>query len=193
MGAVDGEIATMKRTYWRGIALAMLTVAFSRSVQAAPVYDPDSKSYFEMVDGREDKQAAGMARGQGPDWAEAFLWAKEREYKGAKGRLAIVKNIATHEFLERTFAPGSDVWIGLRYWCQVRKLQWSDGEMVSPGTFQAWAVNWRQDIYACNSGGGPTDYMPIAYNPIADGFRWIGKGKGKRYYFYFVEYPTGHP
>ena len=171
------------------LASTLLVVAMVRLAQAAPVYDAESKSYFEMVDGRNLQK---NVYDEGPTWPEALTLAKQRSYKGVAGRLAIVKDLATHDFLERTFQPGSYVWIGLRYWCAAHKLQWSDGETPAPNAFGAWDKNWRQDVYAC-AGNTPGDFMPIAYSPIEAGFRWIGKGSGKRYYFYFVEYPAGHP
>ena len=159
-----------------------------------PVYSPDTKSYFEMVDGSHGMvarfpSAAGVVH-EGPNWAEAYQLAQERTFKGVRGRLAIVKSFETHEFLSHTFRPKADVWIGLRYWCTARKLQWSDGEMMSPGSFQAWARQWKQDVYACASDGGPREYMPIAYSALPT-FDWIGKGIHKRYPYFFVEYPTG--
>jgi lectin-like protein len=154
-----------------------------------PVQDPASKSYFEMVDGSH-----GMVKGpvahEGPNWGEAYRLSQMRVYKGVRGRLAIVKSLETHQFLSLTFRPKSHVWIGLRYWCNSRKLQWSDGEMMTPGSFRAWAKEWKQDIYACASTGGPTEYMPVAYSPLPT-FDWIGKGINKRYYYFFVEYPVG--
>src|SRR5215469_10250438 len=63
-----------------------------------PVYDPASKSYFEMVDG-----AHGLVTGynayEGPTWEQAEALAKQREYGGVHGRLAIVPDAETHEFL----------------------------------------------------------------------------------------------
>lgn len=172
----------------RGALLTVvLTLAIARPLYAEPVYDPSAKSYFELVDGRN----GGI---DGPAWWQALALAKDRAYKGVQGRLAIVKTIATHDFLERTFHPKDYAWIGLRYWCATRKLEWSDGEVAMHLSFAAWDKNWNQDIFACHTGYPPgPDYMSIAYSPIQNGFRWIGKGRNKHYYFYFVEYPTGHP
>jgi hypothetical protein len=153
-----------------------------------PVYDPVSKSYFEMVDGL--KIYKGYMAHEGPNWAQAHDLARGRAYGGVQGRLATVSSVTTHEFLEQTFKPSNYVWIGLRYFCGAQKLQWDNGEALARGSFQAWDSNWRQDPYACN---GPIQtYMPVAYSPLP-GFRWVGKGIEKRYYYFFVEYPTGHP
>jgi hypothetical protein len=153
-----------------------------------PVYDPASKSYFEMVDGL--KIYKGYMANEGPNWEQANEFARARVFGGARGRLAIIASLATHAFLESTFKPGTYVWTGLRYFCASRKLEWSDGQSFVPGAFQAWDARWNQDVYGCQ---GPKQvYMPIAYSPLPN-FRWVGKGIEKRYYYFFVEYPTGHP
>lgn len=173
---------------WLVVATAMPTRA--AELLNVPVYDPRTKSYFEMADG-----AHGLVRGtgvdhEGPNWREAYGFAQARSYKGVRGRLALVKDFETHEFLLGTFKPTTYVWIGLRYWCQARRLEWSDGKMLAPGSFQAWDKRW-DDSNACK-GAGPKDYMPVAYSPPPD-FRWIGKGANKRFYYFFVEYATGSP
>lgn len=155
-----------------------------------PVYDPISKSYFEMVDGSHGMVKGPLAH-EGPNWTDAYRLAQGRVFKGVHGRLAVVKSLETHEFLMRTFRPETYVWIGLRYWCTQRKLQWSDGTIAAAGSFQAWDKVWRQDVYACASGGGDKEFMPVAYSPLPK-FDWIGKGIQKRYYYFFVEYPTGN-
>jgi len=188
----------MKKWNGRSLVLQILPLMMFGSMHAAAdellnsrVYDPASKSYFEMVDGSK-----GLVKGyngnEGPTWAQAYALAREREFKGARGRLAIIKDRATSEFLARTFQPKTYVWIGLRYWCNQRKLQWSDGEAWTPGSFQIWDKVWRQDVYACPKGAGPAEYMPVAYSPLPE-FHWIGKGINKRYYYFFVQYPTGGP
>jgi hypothetical protein len=150
-----------------------------------PIYDPVSKSYFALA-------WAHKTVYRGTDWLTANAEARSREYKGIHGRLAVVDSLEIHEFLERTFHPNVDVWIGLRYWCQKKTLEWSNGR-TAKRSFQAWDVNWQQDIYACKSGDKNTDFMPVAYTPTDKGFRWIGKGRHKEYFAYFVEFPTAHP
>lgn len=175
-----------------GALFSIISIAFlARPLHAEPVYDPSAKSYFDLVDSRDLK---ANPNDDGRPWLTASALAKARVYKGVHGRLAIVKTVATHDFLERTFHPNNYTWIGLRYWCATRKLELSDGEVVTHLSFAAWDKNWNQDIYACHTSYPPgPDYMPIAYSPIQDGFRWIGKGRNKHYWYYLVEYPTGHP
>src|SRR5579864_214505 len=181
--------------FFRFLALSLCVGATFPSHAAellnSPVYNPTTKSYFEMVDGSH-----GLVKGtgvdfEGPTWGEAVKLSSQRSYKDKKGRLAIVRDLATHEFLLTTFRPGTYVWIGLRYWCSRRALEWSDGEPWKAGSFQAWDQKWKQDDSACST-GLPTEYMPVAYSPPPT-FDWIGKGSGKRYYYFFVEYPTGGP
>ena len=162
-----------------------------------PVYDPASKSYFEMVNGRNGL-VVGYGSHEGPKWSEAYSLAEERVYKGVRGRLAVVKSNATHEFLMRTFQPETNVWIGLRYWCLSEKLQDVTGAYLDKSTFMPWAQNWRPDPFTCELDPythrpRADNYMPIAYNGIGSGFRWFGETPSKRFYYFFVEYPTGSP
>lgn len=154
-----------------------------------PIYDPYAKSYFEMVDGSHGLVQGPLSH-EGPNWAEANRLAQRRAFKGVRGRLAIVRSWQTHLFLLNTFRPKTYVWIGLRYSCRERKLHWADGSTMEAGSFQAWDKVWRQDVYACASTQDPAEYMPVAYAPLPT-FDWIGKGINKRFYYFFVEYPTG--
>ena len=184
------------------IAWVLALVAMCTSVQAAellntPVYDPASKSYFEMVDGSHGLVKGPVAH-EGPNWLEAYELARQRVYKGVNGRLAIVSDIDTHEFLAKTFQPNTFVWIGLRYLCAKRLLQESTGKLIGRLSFAPWAANWRGGNWICEidpatKRPAASDFMPVAYSPISQGFRWTGIGRHKRYYYFFVEYPTGKP
>lgn len=172
-----------------------IQLASAAALVNKPVYDRGSKSYFELVDASD--MIKGYGANEGPTWSQANDLAREREYKGVHGRLAVVQSVETHFFLERTFEPDSESWIGLRLWCTRRTLQWSDGQDLKPGSFAAWDKNWNQDVYTCSGAGsssaGMMIYAPIAYTRVSYGFRWIAKGSGKRFHYFFVEYPTGHP
>lgn len=186
-----------KPVAWLGFALLVIA---PRALHAAdllntPVYDPESKSYFEMVDG-----AHGLVKGygsnEGPTWAQAEVFAKGMSYKDVPGRLATVRTFATHAFLMRTFHPSSRAWIGLRYWCGSEQLEDSTGRMLSRNEFIAWAQNWRGGDFICvpdpsTHRPSPTDYAPVAYSAMSEGFRWVALGSNKRFYFFFVEFPTG--
>lgn len=160
-----------------------------------PVYDPASKSYFELVLIRTTQYSYGGH----PEvrWEQADGLARARVYNGVHGRLAVIRNLETHEFLELTFQPVFNAWIGLRYWCSNRTLQFTDGTLWTRSMFGVWDAKWDQSAVKDPCGEYHTNrkpqYMPVAYNSIKDGFRWIAKEWHKAYYCYFVEYPTGHP
>lgn len=149
-----------------------------------PIYDPASKSYFEL-----HQTDVGLG---GKNWAEARALAAGLFFRGVRGRLAIVKSQATHDFLRNHFDLKTEAWIGLRYWCSFRKLQWVDGEMHSRQGFNPWDRQWyRNADTRCGRGTatGPMAFMPVYYTP--GGFRWQASGPVKKFYDYFVEYPTG--
>ena len=155
-----------------------------------PVYNPATKSYFELVDGAHGL-TTGYNAAEGPTWRQANEEAQARVYKNVRGRLAIIRDSATHQFLATTFRPEQEAWIGLRYWCQLHQAQWTDGKYLSRQDFQIWNKQWPADPYACNSNQA-TEYAGIAYRRPPE-FNWIGVGIAKRFYVFFVEYPTGEP
>jgi hypothetical protein len=152
-----------------------------------PIYDPGSKRYFALMWARNPQDIY-----RGANWAKANTDAKARQFKGVQGRLAVIDTPEVHSFLMQTFHPPCEAWIGVRYWCGPRQLEWTTGQYWKPGSFQAWDRAWKQDEYSCKPGDKP-EYMPVAYSATANGFRWIGKGPGKEYFAYFIEYPTGKP
>ncbi len=154
-----------------------------------PVYNPHTKSYFELRDDNTDGKIRDGV------WQAAHAHAASLSYKGARGRLAIVADLETHEFLNRNFRIDNATWIGLRYWCTFRKLTWSDGSIHEPAAFSAWAQSWhRMDLPPCTAAGtAQTGYMSVYYLPTPGGMRWQAVGSSKGFRRYFVEYPTGHP
>jgi hypothetical protein len=170
-----------------GVAVAVGEPVFGR-----PIYDPNTKSYFELVqvpfrnyNGRYECS-----------WGDADKLARQRVYKGVHGRLAVVKSEETHEFLLQKFdVPQAEVWIGLRYWCSIRQLQYTDGTIWKRGMFSAWDQRWDQSgVTPCAEWitDKKQQYMPVAYSKRENGFRWIAKEWHKFYEIFFVEYPTGH-
>jgi len=158
-----------------------------------PVYDPASKSYFEMVLIRTTKYSYRNS----PDvtWEEAYKLARERVYKGVRGQLAVVDSLASHEFLARTFQADNLAWIGLRYWCENRKVQFVNGQYWSRGMFSAWDQKWDQSGVKDPCGEYHSyrrhQYMPVAYHSVGGGFRWAAFEWNKAFYAYFVQYSTG--
>lgn len=161
-------------------------------VYGKPIYNPASKSYFELV-----KVTSAMSPGSASPALpqdKAAAWAAGRNFKGAKGRLAIVRDFDTHMFLLENLRPNEAAWIGLKYLCKTRELVWSNGEKLTRGQFSIWDQQWNHSgVAGCVNGGGETDWMPVAYSPANTGFRWFAIGGKKIYVAFIVEYPTGAP
>lgn len=131
------------------------------------------------------------------DYRQAMQYAAGRAFKGAKGRLAIIKSQATHEFILQNLSPPTYTWIGLRFFCRQRELRWSNNETVKRGDWSAWHEKWDQgwatDCMRTGHSEGGIPWLPVAYTGVGEGFRWIVKGAAKNYNYLLVEYPTGHP
>jgi hypothetical protein len=170
--------------------LARAAWAQSPPLLETPIYDPAAKRYFALIN-----PSGGLAGG-GISWAQADAQARGRVFKGVSGRLAVIDSLQVHEFLIQTFRPIGDTWIGARYWCDTKQIQWSDGRLYKRGDFQAWNPQWNQDIYICKSGVVKREYASIAYDfghKPTDTGTWIAKSPGKWYPWYFIEFPTGKP
>jgi hypothetical protein len=181
----------LKVVVWFLAALSLvwtMTAFGQEAVFDKPIYDPASKSYFELV--RLTKAEEPEHYIPSMNWASAKAFASRRVYKGTHGRLAIVKSAATHSFILMNLRPADNTWIGLRYFCKGRKLEWVDGEVFKANDFKAWDRVWDQSAgVQCQEQG----YMPVAYTSAHDGFRWIAKGGLKLYRDLLIEYPTGGP
>ncbi len=93
------------------------------------VYDPSSGSYFEIV-----RNHIGFRK-----WRHVRAAVNKKIYKGIRGRLAVIKTRATHEFLRKTLGIPFHAWIGLRYHCASGKLVWVTGEILRRGVdFEIW-------------------------------------------------------
>ena len=100
------------------------------------VYDKVSGSYFQYV---------LYPTGKEQNWLTVRRQAESFSYKGIQGRLALVPNQEVSDFLRQTFKPRHFVWIGLRYFCQYRKLMWVTGEILDRKSFQRWAGQWYRN------------------------------------------------
>jgi hypothetical protein len=145
----------------------------------APVYNPHTKSYFEL---RTDLPKP-------PQWRTAEAVARSKTFKGTRGRLAIVKDLETHTFLQANFTIHEEAWIGLRFYCSFRKLLWVTGDEHPLKSFKMWAKPWHRSKITCTTEN--IQYMPVHYLPQHKGFRWQASGPEKYFVSYFVEYPTG--
>src|SRR3546814_15964029 len=95
------------------------------------VYNPASKSYFQML----------ATTGRHGNWPESLEQARAQMFRGVRGRLAVIDTAETHEFVMRNFDVSNPTWIGLRYWCEFRMLEWVGLRPYSPsdpGRYQAW-------------------------------------------------------
>ena len=177
-----------------GIVAAGATFAISQPVVAqeqkatittrgkpiAPIYNPHTKSYFEL---RIDLPRP-------PNWTTAVRFARTKFFKRTRGRLAVVKDLDTHSFLKANFELHEEAWIGLRYYCSFRKLVWSDGTEQPRRAFKIWAKKWYRTDVNCRRQPG-LGFMPIYYLPNNKGFRWQASGPQKFFPSYFIEYRTG--
>ena len=100
-----------------------------------PIYNPASQSYFQLLAQTTVKQT----------WRDARKAALSKTFKGVRGRLAVIDRPETHQFILRNFEVKKPMWIGLRYWCGFRMLEWNGLRPYSPGDpgrFQAWPPQW---------------------------------------------------
>lgn len=177
------------------LVAALLCVASGAQAQGVvynkPMYDPASKSYFELVKVPKELNPGGYIPALPFD--KAMVAASGRSFKGTKGRLAVIRSHETHMFIMQNFRADEEFWIGLRYFCKQRQLRWVTGEVWSKGQFAAWDTNWdHSDNAGCVKNVGEADWMPVAYKPVQQGFRWMARGAKKIYVAFLVEYPTGH-
>lgn len=164
----------------------------SRAETSGPrVYNPNTKSYFQLF-----SDSSG-------NWETANKNAKTKIFKGVAGRLAHVEDKETHEFIVENLEIRNHkqpVWIGLRYWCSLKMLQWTSDRAYSPsdpGHFKIWHTDWssggRGGASACTltASTGRRGYTPVYYRTINGITRWQAIGAAKAYNGYLVEYVTG--
>ena len=151
------------------------------TVSAGPYYNPATKSYFELIKMQN-------IPGEESRWFGAKARAEKSFFKNTPGRLAIINNLETHQFLMRTFSS-TDYWIGLQYFCRSKALKWVDGTDATQTKFSAWDTRWSNTKIRCAN----MDYMPVHYTTktATKALRWRASGPNKGYVDYLVEYPTG--
>lgn len=154
--------------------------------ESPPVYNPATKSYFQML----------KTTGRHGNWPESLEQAYAQTYKGVRGRLAVIDSPETHEFVLRNFDVSRPTWIGLRYWCEFRMLEWVGLRPYSPGDpgrFQAWHPRWWHGEQLCPpNASGPGAFVGVYYQPTSERTAlWQAVGKGKGFGLLLVEYPTG--
>jgi hypothetical protein len=179
----------------RAAALWLLCLLYSGPLWAAegpfpnsPVYNPASKSYFQLFGDNENPGT----------WDAARTRAGMKSFKGVRGRLAVIDSADTHSFVVRTFnltQRKNTVWIGLRYWCSAHLLQWEVGRAFSPSDpdhFKMWHSQWsRSEESACGlSKSVKEGFAPVYYRTIGNITRWQAVGAAKYFSYYLVEFPT---
>jgi hypothetical protein len=172
------------------VALAAALPASGKTLLDTPVYHAETKSYFELVAApvgysMRDKGSPEI------DWLHAMRFAAQRIYKDTHGRLAIIKSQETNDFLVRTFNPPAAAWFGLRFYCDVRKLIWVTGEIHPLTGYKNWGPNWKAAGDAPCAPG--LQWAPIALAHRDAGWKWEARGQVKEFYYFLVEFPTGHP
>jgi hypothetical protein len=171
-------------------ALILLTIAFSGPTARAeewpgqgPILDPRTGSYFEIVDRRD-------VHYQGANWREANKLAAQKKYQDRIGRLAVVADPETLNFVKSKFNLQFETWIGLRYFCRFRKLLWTTGN-VQPLKPMAtmWAPQWHRTNITCDT-QTDMEYMPVYITRSSEGPSTIqASGIEKRMYYSLIEYP----
>ncbi|TVR98648.1 MAG: hypothetical protein EA406_06190 [Rhodospirillales bacterium] len=199
-GRTAGTVAWLVLAATVGLLLVVTPAQSSERVGfGEKVYDPVSGRYFEMVAATLGDSIRGSGfRAVG--WPRAADNARNMSHNGVQGRLAVVDSQHIHDFLLRTFWPHQAVWIGLRYWCQINRLQWVTGDVVTRGSFSSWGLDWahRGDTIPGTSPSRPpcdasNRFWPVHYWPVQQGFVWNANETFKELGAYIVEYPTGKP
>ncbi len=153
-----------------------------------PVYDPYSKSYFEL----RNTPAGGGTRVA--NWPTADRIARSKSYKGVRGRLAIIRSREANDFILKTFKPPNETYIGLRMACSEGfKLIWVDGKILSPKDYQNWGRMWHYpDSYLpCRGDGINSKFGGVVYNRLEGRPRWYVIAPAHATVAFLVEYPTG--
>ena len=145
-----------------------------------PVYDPNSRSYFEL-------RRFGI---RGANWSEASRLARSKIFKGVRGRLAVIRSRETNEFIVKVIRPPDETWIGLRLFCKGRKLFWVDGRLLSGKDYKNWGRRWHYPdrYYPCKE---RAKYAGIGYVRYQGVPRWWAMAPAHRTRAYLVQYPTG--
>ena len=201
----------MRLTIAISLALVVLgdgSALMAASVWNTPVYNPDTKSYFELYTPADQTYIEEGGNIYGLSWTVAKTMAQKLTYKGVRGRLAVVNTREIHNFLKEKFHPTKPAWIGLRYWCKFKKLQWVTGEAFDrKKDFSAWGPMWDQNTTRnyvrlgqqsqaadCSAMfSGTLNYLGVHYWSMDEGFEWNANGYAKHFDALFVEFPTGKP
>ena len=159
-----------------------------------PIYNPETKSYFENYNPAPDLV-------YDPDyiydWLQSKVIAEGRTFHGVRGRLAVVKNKETNDFIVKHFKPDNGTWIGLEYMCDDRILRWSTGEIWPLSGYQNWGRPWNIEGTSpygrVRSSCTSLNPMGVHYWGSEAGYKWNANGGAKKFGYMIIEYPTGKP
>lgn len=155
--------------------------AGSTPVPQGPYFDARTGSYFELR----------LSKGIKPNWHNTMALASQLTYKGRRGRLAVVKDIETLDFLRENFRFNDETWIGLRFFCGFRKLLWVTGEIQPLNSPGMWAPQWYANPrIRCRATS--LEYMPVFITQeTGSGVVSLqATGPAKYQESYIVEYPA---
>ncbi|WP_281300077.1 MULTISPECIES: C-type lectin domain-containing protein [unclassified Iodidimonas] len=154
--------------------------------EATPVQSPLTGHYYQLVRDQRNLDGHNVSF-----WKRANNTARSMTFRGRNGRLAVIDSPELYDWILEQWDVGSiqydgDTWIGLRYWCNFRKLTWSDGSTHPFGAFGPWDAQWyRNGDIRC--GVNAMDYMPVYISKNTR--RWKAAGQMKGYAYFLVEYP----
>ena len=152
-----------------------------------PIYNPASKSYFEL-----------RYRFKGITWAKMGQEAGAHQFKGVQGRLAVIDSYETHAFLSENIPRHFPAWIGMYVDCKTMNVYWVNGEQQLNSKINFWNNPWYRDSrIRCSSQG--ISMMSVWLLPQRNykqyggsaGSRWVATGPHKGDHYMLVEYPTG--
>ena len=146
-----------------------------------PIYNEQTKSFFELRTDNLFEGAAGT-------WGWANFRAERRNYRGLRGRLAVAPSREVIEFLRKNFDLKEEAWIGMRYFCEARKLVWVTGKHHGRTDFSNWYKRWYRD--RGTKCAGRMHYMPVYVVRYGDHYYWQAGGEKTGIVSYFVEYTT---
>lgn len=164
----------------------MAAAATAKPLIERPVYNDETKSYFELMD-----ITRYNFRGAGVPWFKARKLAERRSFAGVKGRLAVIPSAETDMFIRLTFRPDHHTWFGLYYDCGSRSLVWVTGQKLPASGYTNWREPWYRGQKGLFCRVSYSNQMPV-YIAFSDPDRaWAIQLPAKYWYYYLVEYPTG--
>jgi len=164
-----------------------------------PVYNPETKSYFEYY-----FPSPGLLYNSELQfgWETSKRMAEERVFHGVRGRLAVIKDKETNDFIVKALKPQDGAWIGLEYMCDLRALRWVTGEFWPLTAYQNWSQPWnvglttpvkapseRQRAWCLSD----QRWMGVHYWGPKGNFKWNANGTAKQFGWMIIEFPTGKP